>query len=265
MFFGEAAKRFRYGGVNEPAPLRFCGAALAAIGVKAVPESFGPDSVWSYSLGEKGKFSNGRLLANATVFYIDWRDVQTGYGLSCGYGYVENKGNARSQGVELETKANVTETVTLDLSGSFTDARANGPIVNVDALDGDRVPYFPRVIATAGITESIPVPAANILLHADYTYRSNAYTTFNVDNLEYREVPPSQRFNATITYEHTSWAVGLYGTNLTNNLLVSAVEPSTFGKVQPGCAGWVSRRSTASRVRASRRGDRRSIRICSRV
>ena len=68
MFYAEAARGFRYGGVNQPVPASFCGAALAAAGLSSAPLTFGPDSLWSYTLGEKGQFFDRRLTFNLAAF-----------------------------------------------------------------------------------------------------------------------------------------------------------------------------------------------------
>ena len=226
MIYGEAARGFRYGGVNEPAPVVFCGTG--------VPESFGPDNLWSYTLGEKGKFADGRLTMDVDAFYIDWRDVQTIHNLACTYYYAENQGKIKSQGVELESKLRVTRQLTLGLSGSFTDSAANGSIPNVDAANGDRTPFFPRVIVALKADEGIPVPGGKILLSADYTWRSNAYTEFNPQDPLYREIPESKVLNASVGYDTGRWSVSIYGTNLTNDEEISAVQANTYGPVQPG-------------------------------
>jgi outer membrane receptor protein involved in Fe transport len=234
MFYGEAARGFRYGGINEPAPEAFCAAQLAAVGLKENPLTFGPDSLWNYTLGEKGKFADGRLLMNVDAFYIDWRNVQTVHDLTCGYYYTENAGKVKSQGVELETKMRVTSALTVGLSGSYTDAAANAPIANLGAEDGDRVPFFPRAIVTLSAGYGIPMPKGKILLTTDYTARSNAYTEFSAENPLYREIPSSKLLNASIGYDTGRWSVSLYGTNLTNDHLVSTVVANSFPGVQPG-------------------------------
>jgi iron complex outermembrane receptor protein len=226
MIYGEAARGFRYGGVNEPAPVVFCGSG--------VPQSFGPDSLWSYTLGEKGKLAGGRLTMDVDAFYIDWRDVQTIHNLACTYYYAENQGRIRSQGVELESKLRVTSQLSIGLSGSFTDAVANGSIPNVDAVNGDRTPFFPRVIVALKVDDGIPVPGGRILLSADYTWRSSAYTEFNPGDPLYREIPESKELNASVAYDTGRWSVSLFGTNLTNDEEISAIEANTYGAVQPG-------------------------------
>lgn len=226
MFYGEAARGFRYGGVNEPVPIAFCGAGA--------PESFGPDSLWSYTVGEKGKLANGRLTLDVDAFYIDWRDVQTIHNLACTYYYAENQGRIRSQGLELESKLRVTNELTLGLSGSFTDATANGAIPNVDAVDGDRSPFFPRLIAAVNANYGVPVPGGKVVTSADYTWRSSAYTEFSPEDPLYREIPASKILNASIGYDTGRWSISIFGTNLTNDEEVSAVQANTYGPVQPG-------------------------------
>ena len=233
MIFGEAARGFRYGGVNEPAPTVFCGADLAAIGLKQSPVSFGPDNLWSYTLGEKGKFAEGRLLLNVDGFYIDWRDVQTVHDLNCGYYFTQNKGRVTSQGAELEMRMKVTSALTLGLVGSFTDATANGPIENLGAADGARVPYFPRTIVTVSANYVIPVQRGKILLATDYTYRSDAFTQFSPMNPQYLQIPSSNMLNASIGYDTGKWSISLYGTNLTDDRLVSGAD-NFYPQVQPG-------------------------------
>jgi outer membrane receptor protein involved in Fe transport len=226
MFYGEAARGFRYGGVNEPVPVAFCGAGA--------PESFGPDSLWSYTVGEKGKLADGRLTLDVDAFYIDWRDVQTIHNLACTYYYAENQGRIRSQGLELESKLRVTNELTLGLSGSFTDATANGAIPNVGAVDGDRSPFFPRVIVAVNANYGVPVPGGTVVTSADYTWRSSAYTEFSPEDPLYREIPASKILNASIGYDTGRWSISVFGSNLTNDEEVSAVQANTYGPVQPG-------------------------------
>jgi len=234
MVYGEAARGFRYGGVNEPAPVVFCAADLGALGLKASPESFGPDHLWSYTLGEKGTFADGRLVMNVDGFYIDWDDVQTIHNLLCGYNFTENAGKIKSQGVELESKLRATSALTLGLSGSFTDARAAGPIPNLSAADGDRAPWFPRTIVSVTGDYEVPLPAGKIHLSADYTYRSDEFTDFSPAVYDYARIPPSVLLDASVGYETDRWSLAVFGTNLTDNHLVSIIDVNTNGVYQPG-------------------------------
>jgi iron complex outermembrane receptor protein len=244
MIYSQAARGFRYGGVNLPVPLQFCAGALAQAGLTNAPPTFGPDHLWDYELGEKGTFADNKLLVNLTGFYINWDDVQTTHPLACGYPFVQNAGKVTSKGIELETKARATDALTLSLSGSFTDAEADGALVNLGAPSGSRVPYFPREIISAGADYEMPLPVGKLRWSTDYTYRSNAYTDFDESSPLSREIPSSVMLNASITYVLNQWELGLYGTNLTNNLLISTISPNTNAPYQPGDVAYIGRPRT---------------------
>ncbi|HEX4151754.1 MAG TPA: TonB-dependent receptor [Steroidobacteraceae bacterium] len=234
IVYGEAARGFRYGGVNEPAPTVFCASDLEAIGLKQSPLSFGPDHLWSYTLGEKGTYAEGRWTMNVDGFYIDWDDVQTLHLLNCGYNFAQNAGKITSQGLEWESKLRATSDLTLGLSGSYTDATANGPIPNLGATSGDRAPFFPRNIVSASGDYDIPLPQGKIDISADWTYRSRAFTDFSPTAFDYAVIPSSVLLNGSIGYVTDRWSLSLFGTNLTNNHLVSLVDVNLYGMYQPG-------------------------------
>jgi iron complex outermembrane recepter protein len=244
MVFGEAARGFRYGGVNEPVPPAFCGADLAKLGLTAAPVTFGPDSLWSYTLGEKGTFADGRLRANLSGFFVDWRNVQTIKNLVCTYYYAQNKGDVTSKGAEAEIEARVAKDLTLGVNASFTDATAHGPIENLGAASGDRVPYFPRVITTVYSRYQIEVPRGKLVLSTDYTYRSNSFTEFSPADPLSREIPSSRLWNGSVTYDQGRWAIALFGTNLTDDKLITFIRPNTFGAIQPGDQVYIGRPRT---------------------
>ena len=223
MFFAQAARGFRYGGVNLPVPLSFCAADLAAAHLTNAPATFGPDHLWDYDIGEKGTFWNGRVVANVTAFYIDWSDVQTSFPLACGYPFVENQGKVKSRGLELENRAKVTDLLTWNLNASFTDAEANGPLLNLNAPSGSKVPFFPRWIVTTGPDFAVPLGEGSLRFSADYTFRSSTYNEFNLQDPTTRQIPSSTMVNASVTYAIRKYEFSLYGTNLTDNLLVSEV------------------------------------------
>lgn len=221
MLYAEAARGFRYGGVNLPVPLQFCGAELNSIGLSNAPVTFGPDHLWNYEIGEKGEFFDRKLLFNLTGFFIDWSDVQTTHDLACGYPFIQNSGNITSKGVELESKAKLGQSVTLSLNGSFTDATADGAIPNLSAPSGARAPYFPRTIVSAGVTYVTQLSSGEVRWAADWTYRSNAYTQFDQNSPLNLEIPSQNLLDASITYAVNRWQFAAYGTNLTNNMLIS--------------------------------------------
>lgn len=233
MLFAEAAKGFRYGGVNYPVPLSFCGEDLAADGYESAPLTFGPDKVWSYSIGEKGSFLDRRMTLNATAFYIKWSDAQTVHPLNCGYPFTENGGDIQSRGFEFETRVRVTDGLTLGLNATYTNAESDGGIETIGARDGDKVPYFPEWMAAVSADYTWALGSGELQLAADYSYRDKMGTEFNPEDVNYRAIPSSSVVNASINYRTGRWQFGLFGTNLTDSEQISYIGAPTL-PTQPG-------------------------------
>ncbi len=254
LVYAEAAKGFRYGGVNQPVPVQFCAADLATAHLTSAPQTYGPDSLWSYSVGEKAKLANGRITLNTDAFYIDWSDVQSRLLLGqCSYYFIQNKGAIISRGLEAETTFRVTNELTLTANTSYTDSYANGSIVNLNAIDGDRAPYFPKWIVGFGATYDKPVGPGVMHLQGNYQYRSDQYTTFDANtyvydfgdnptatnpgaNTGYIRIPRAIDVTAAATYEIGRYEIGLFGTNLTNGTkeVGRANKPAYIGAFQNG-------------------------------
>ncbi len=226
MFYAEAARGFRYGGVNQPVPASFCGAALTAAGLTSAPLTFGPDNLWSYTIGEKAQFFDRKVTLNVAAFYVDWKKVQTNRNLDCGYYFTQNAGKVRSMGLELESRFKLSDALTIGVNGSYTNAEANGPIANAGAVDGDRVPYFPKYTLAANATYVVPLPDGSLSFSGDFQMRGDSYTEFNENDPLRRKIPAYETANASITYETGQWELGLFGTNLNNSRMISLVSRS---------------------------------------
>jgi outer membrane receptor protein involved in Fe transport len=244
MLFAEAARGFRYGGINQPVPPEFCGAALAAEGLKGAPITYGPDHLWTYSFGEKSEIDEKRITLNATAFYTRWSKVQTRHDLTCGYFFEQNTGTVRSAGLELETNYQVTPALRLGINGSYTNAAASGAIPDLGAPDGARVPYFPRTIVTLMGGYTWKPPVGELALQADYNYRSYEGTEFDTSSPLYRHISATRVLDGALSWRisNTEWT--LYGRNLTDARIVSAIEPNTYAPFQPGDAVYLGRPRT---------------------
>ncbi len=154
LFFATAAEGFRMGGANFPIPtnLEACGDEVEAIfGVREVPDGYESDSLWSYELGGKMTFSEGRLRVNAAVYYIDWQDQQVPTGTLCTFsGAVLNVGKVVSKGAEVEITAALTDRLTFMISVSYIDAEVKedfqipGATAIPFAFKGDPLPDVPE-------------------------------------------------------------------------------------------------------------------------
>jgi outer membrane receptor protein involved in Fe transport len=245
--YTSVGKGFRYGGNNQPVPFNFCG-------INA-PSTFSPDSLWNFEAGSKNTLLDQRMTFNASAYLIEWKDVQVFNKLPCTYYFTQNAGKIRSEGVELETAFKLTRRATLGLSAAYNHAYAARTVVTGIAAqnipEGSRVPYAPRLAATATASYSIPVRGTDeVGLSANYAYRSNAYTNFASAQGGYVEIPSSNTVNATVTYKSGAYEVGLFGTNLTNGAKISDATANTIA-IQPGDLLYMVRpRTVGLRVKA---------------
>lgn len=162
MLYATAAKGFRQGGANATIPnTPQCSADIAGYKQqtgRVAPDEYQPDTVWSYEVGSKNTLFNGRVRANADLYYLKWSNIQQTFSLDnygpggCGFNIGDNAGSATSKGAELELAARVTTALTL--RGALSYDRAN--------LDA----------ATAGLSTRLPfAPETAFSLGADYSAR----------------------------------------------------------------------------------------------
>ena len=251
LIYAEAAKGFRYGGANQPVPLGTTGIAgqcttdLAAYGYKSAPLTFGPDSLWSYSVGEKAKLAQGRLTLNTDAYWIEWSDVQTRLALNCSYFFTADKGTIRSRGVEVESVLRVTPSISLSANASYNDARAEGDIANVGAFNGDRAPYFPRWIAGVSAFYDRNLFNGSIHAQASYSFRGDEQTTFNSQattiangtlvatgpNQTFAIIPANTDVDASIAYDIGNYEFGIFGKNLTDGVKITNIGLATYYQI----------------------------------
>ncbi len=124
--FAEAAKGFRYGGVNQPIPTAYCGADLAAEGLTRRRRASVRTSCGAIRSAAATRSTATATASTVTAFQINWNNVQTTKYLGCSYYYTVNAGKVVSRGVELELAAQPIPRLSLDFNGSFNDAKADG-------------------------------------------------------------------------------------------------------------------------------------------
>ena len=272
MVYAEAAKGFRYGGANQPVPIGTsgiagqCAANLAQYGYNnGAPSNFGPDHLWSYSVGEKARLADGRITFNADAYWIDWKDVQTRLLLNCSYFFTDNKGSITSKGIEAESTIRLTHELTLASNASFNDSQADGNIPTVGAFDGDNTPYFPKWIV--GLTLYYDSPFEEGTLHGQigYQYRGKEQTTFNPEattiasgqlvatgpSSTFAYIPASNNLSASLAYDVGRYEFGLFGNNLTDGVKVTDIGRATYYAIyQAGSRETVARpRTIGARVK----------------
>jgi len=165
MVYATAAKGFRSGGYNAPIA-SYCGVSktgapipgtdLGDLGLANRPALFADDSVWSYELGGKGRFAGGRIQVDASVYQVNWDNIQTRYDLGrCGFSFITNAGSATSKGVDLQLQARATDGLTLGAAVGYNDATFDQTIKGPHSLKavvskGDQVSGVPYTVTLFG-------------------------------------------------------------------------------------------------------------------
>jgi iron complex outermembrane recepter protein len=150
MLYATAAKGFREGAGNFPIPTGSSGEPLRclqdlqALGRTSAPLSYGPDTVWSYEIGEKSKLLNERLTLNGDVYYLKWSKVQEPVTLSCGLAFTDNVGDAAVKGAELEANFKLTPQIRLTQNIGYAHATYTKSVPESNIVSGQRLLDVPN-------------------------------------------------------------------------------------------------------------------------
>ena len=176
-----ASQGFRLGGTNQSAAVQ-------------IPDGYESDSLWNYELGFKSTWFNRRLIFNAALYQIDWKNIQvSGRDPTGSFAFIGNAGAAKIQGAEAEVQARVAEG--FDISGGFnwlpkrelTEDQISADIA-APGKKGDKIPRIPAFTATASAQYSVALPVTGWtgLLRGDYSYKGKAGTELRPTSATYR-------------------------------------------------------------------------------
>ena len=235
--YATIAKGFRPGGPNSPIPPP-CAPA---------PTQFGPDSVWSYEVGEKMRLLDSRLSINGDVYYEDWSNLQQQVAPGCGYKFTTNAGKAKVYGAELEIAVVPATGLTISQSVGYTHATNATTLPEAGVVSGDRLLDVPEVTASTTATYRYPLPVSQVPGMNLVGRITNSYIDSIQDITFGRNTLPSyDLLNSRIGVEADRWSAMVFVDNLTNKqaLLsdtgalsanvsifnrVATVQPRTFG------------------------------------
>ena len=135
LVYAQAAQGFRVGGPNTTIP---------PLGGVSAPATFDSDSLWNYEVGFKSDFLGGKATFNASLFYIDWSDIQVTVTRPDGFSYVTNGDKAKSKGAEVELSLRPVGGLELGATLAYTDAYLAANSASGAGLKGDRIPAVPK-------------------------------------------------------------------------------------------------------------------------
>lgn len=147
LIFGNVSRAYKAGGFN---PVSLPG-----------DESYGEEHAWNFEGGVKTVAASGRFSVSASVFSIDWDDLQLFVPIPGGQAqfYVDNVGSASSTGVEFEVAGRPYAGVDVFAAVGFTHARFGSDTSSggIDISD-HKIPNTPAFTTAFGAQYSREVP-----------------------------------------------------------------------------------------------------------
>jgi iron complex outermembrane receptor protein len=232
LVYATASKGFRQGGPNRfntDSPL--CEPDFQRLGISRAPDSFQPDSLWTYEIGSKNEFRDLRTIVNAAIYYTDWKKIQQQVNLnSCGFQFVGNVGAATIKGAELSVDSALNAAVTVGVAGSYLDTRITMTSPGVSAQVGQPVLDTPKWMLSAyGDYKFLAVGGWTGSLRPEFQYHGANLRQFeSLASVTYPDgslgtIPDQTQLqhayhvvNAILNFSHDAWEYRLYVDNLTN-------------------------------------------------
>lgn len=204
----------------------------------AVQPPVNPENIWDYEAGIKSTLLNGRLRANLSGFYYDYKDLQVNR-VVVANALLENAAAAKIYGLEAEIVAKPTEAFQIDLTGAYLNAtfskfvtadnaRPAGDGVTTDDfgnpafnLKGNRLSQSPKFSGKFGATYTIPVTSGRLSVRGEAVYTSKIFWT--PYNLDATSTAARTRLNASVNFESDDrhWTASLNARNIANKVQVT--------------------------------------------
>jgi outer membrane receptor protein involved in Fe transport len=211
-----------------------------------IPAEYGPDKTQNYEIGFKGDFLGHALSIDASVYYIQWKNIQLSLIDEANFqGYIGNGSEAKSQGVELSVQSRPVTGMTLGGWVAFNDAvltkdfPANSAAVGVT---GDRLPYSSRWSGNLSVDQQFPlVGSFDGFVGATVSYVGDRLGPFQ-PTAQRQDFPSYTKTDLRAGIKDDHWTVNLFATNVADKRGVLSgglgyVPPYAFIYIQPRTIG----------------------------
>jgi iron complex outermembrane receptor protein len=180
---------------------------------------YDPEIAWTYEIGAKTDWADGRVRANLAIFHTSFDDLQVEQlddaGLSL---IIDNAASARIDGVELELQVRPIAALQLWLSGSYLDSEYRDFIDSAgNDLSGNRLARTPEFSFSGGVDYNTPLTATLTLdLRAEYQWQDDM--PWLVENTVFEDSYGLLDARVALESHDGGWEVALFGRNLTDEL-----------------------------------------------
>ena len=241
MAYATYSKGYRIGGPNTVAP---CQLPLPpGQNICALPDEiqYGPDTTKNIEIGVRTQLFEHKLSFNFDVFHIDWDGIQVASATINGAtGITVNGGKAKSQGFEASFQLKPIPQLAIQGSYSYTDAKLTEDVpgiltiretpndysnrfIQLDALDGDRLPGSAKNSGALGVTYTIPMMKGNFEANWTAIYRGSVVSRLGWERSYGDKLSSYVTNRASLTYDTPKYSVSLFSDNIFDKYAVVSV------------------------------------------
>jgi len=182
------------------------------------PTQYNADKTMNYEIGLKGDFLDHLLSVDASLYYIDWQDLQIQRVTPALGAYETNGSGAKSEGVELSLTLRPVAGLTIGAWVNYDDAVLTKEIPRDSAygLPGDRLPYSSRISGNFSVHEEFPVTnSLTGFIGGNISYTGDREGVF-LGNPQRQNFPGYAKTDLNAGIHDDSWTWNAYVTNLAN-------------------------------------------------
>ncbi|MEM9313532.1 MAG: TonB-dependent receptor [Pseudomonadota bacterium] len=229
LLYATVSKGYRPGGVDTT--------VFNNMGTDSpITSEYGPEVAWNYELGANATFLDGLLTGRASLFYLDYEDIQSVFFLPPSNldTITTNGAAAEIYGAEIDVHLYPTDYLHFNvnlglLDSEFTDF-ADSPQGD---LTGNELPFAPNVNFSAMAEYSwTPFDGSDAFLRAEYTYRSDQEGRNNNNPIE--QQPGYDLLNLRAGIAFKNYELELYGENVLDEEYFTNRRPGPIVAVVPG-------------------------------
>ncbi|MBQ5947924.1 TonB-dependent receptor [Massilia sp. ST3] len=203
--YGRVATGFRPGGPN----------AVPPTDAAPAPQTFQPDTLTSYEVGYKSVIDGGRVSIEAALFSTNWKDIQIQTS-AAGFNFIVNGGAATSRGAELAISYFPLAGLALRASAGYTDAKLSEDAPAAGGLDGDRLPFVPKLSGSLGANYRWPL-TKGWSAYAGGTINYTGERRSDFSQRAAKDVDAYTTVNLNGGIENGNWRLAFYAKNLGNS------------------------------------------------
>ena len=260
LLYASIARGVKAGGFN--------GFLAGPVTLLAAEQTFSEEKNWTYEIGSKNTFADGRLVLNAAAYYVDWTSAQV-QSLPSNFntenlqpGSVAptiflNIGDVKNLGIEVDGTYILNENYSVNFAASMSNPKYKkgtkvGQFVGIcddvfcpadGDVSGNSLPRQSKNQATLGIQYESPVLSGDyeIFARTDVTYQSRRIT----DAMNFAWAPPRYNLSASAGISGDNWSLTAWGDNITGEKYVTSslfiIQFSRYGPaVNDGATGGVT-------------------------